>query len=79
MVQWLRLCVSSAEGLGSIPGRGTKIPRAVWHGQKIKKKKKSHSEDSKGIKIKPPKTKNGRGDLVEESSEASGVVIINPR
>lgn len=35
-------------------------------------KKKSHSEDSKGIKIKPPKTKNGSGDLVEESSEASG-------
>ena len=28
-------------GAGSIPGRGTKIPHAVWHGQtKIKKKKK---------------------------------------
>ena len=22
-------------GLGSIPGRGTKIPQDVWHGQKI--------------------------------------------
>ena len=24
------------EGLGSIPGRGIKIPQAVWHGQKKK-------------------------------------------
>ena len=26
------------EGLGSMPGRGIKIPQAVWHGQKKKKK-----------------------------------------
>ena len=25
-VQWLRLSTSTAEGTGSIPGRGTKIP-----------------------------------------------------
>ena len=24
MVQWLRLCVPNAEGLGSIPGQGTR-------------------------------------------------------
>ena len=36
-VQWLRLCASTAGGTGSIPGRGTKIPHATWHGQKIKK------------------------------------------
>ena len=29
---------TSAEGPGSIPGRGTKIPQAVWHNQKQKKK-----------------------------------------
>ena len=28
-VQWLRLCTSSEGGTGSIPGRGTKIPRAL--------------------------------------------------
>ena len=28
MVQWLRIHVSSAEGAGSIPGWGTKIPHA---------------------------------------------------
>ena len=28
-VQWLRLCASSAGGIGSIPGWGTKIPHAV--------------------------------------------------
>ena len=34
VVQWLRLHASTAEGLGSIPGQGTKIPHAVWYGQK---------------------------------------------
>ena len=34
--QWLRLHAFSAGGVGSIPGRGTKIPHAVWP----KKKKK---------------------------------------
>ena len=38
VVQWLELQALTAEGLGSIPGRGTKIPQAVWHGQKKKKK-----------------------------------------
>ena len=34
VVQWLRLCSSSARGMGSIPGHGTKIPEAMRHGQK---------------------------------------------
>ena len=38
VVQWLRLCTSTAWGTGSIPGQGTKIPRAMWHGQKKKKR-----------------------------------------
>ena len=29
MVQWLGFCAFTAEGAGSIPGRGTKIPQAV--------------------------------------------------
>ena len=41
VVQWLRLCASNAGGAGSIPGQGTKIPHASWHGQKLKKKKKN--------------------------------------
>ena len=39
VVQWLRLSASTAEGMGSIPGWGTKIPCAVGYGQKKKKKK----------------------------------------
>ena len=31
-IQWLRLRALTAENLGSIPGRGTKIPQAVWLG-----------------------------------------------
>ena len=37
-IQWLGLCASTARGLGSIPGWGTKIPKAVRHSQKKKKK-----------------------------------------
>ena len=36
MVQWLRLCALTVDGLGSIPGWGTKIPQAMKHGQKNK-------------------------------------------
>ena len=34
VVQWLGLHVLTAKGLGSIPGRGTKIPQAARCGQK---------------------------------------------
>ena len=39
-VQWLRLCASTAGGMGSIPGQGTKIPHAVWCSQKKKLREK---------------------------------------
>ena len=38
VVQWLGLCAFTAKGLGSIPGRGTKIPKATRCSQKKKKK-----------------------------------------
>ena len=31
---WLRLCTPNAEGMGLIPGQGTKIPQVAQHGQK---------------------------------------------
>ena len=36
-VQWLRLHASNAGAEGWIPGWGTKIPHAMWRGQKEKK------------------------------------------
>ena len=36
-VQWLELCAYIAEGPGSIPGWGAKIPQAARHSQKKKK------------------------------------------
>ena len=33
-VQWLGLCASTAGGMGSIPGQGTKIPQAEQGSQK---------------------------------------------
>ena len=39
VVQWVRLCVSNAGGVGSIPGQGTKIPHVcLTVGEKEKKK-----------------------------------------
>ena len=32
-VQCLRLCASTAGGMGSIPGQGNEIPNALQHGQ----------------------------------------------
>ena len=40
MVQWLRLFTSTAEGVGSNPGQGTKI---LCGAQEIKKKKRMRS------------------------------------
>ena len=36
-VQQLQPLTFTAEGLGSIPGQGTKIPQATWLGKKKKK------------------------------------------
>ena len=36
VVQWLGLRASTAGGMSSIPGQGTKIPQAKRHGQKEK-------------------------------------------
>ena len=49
MVRWLQLCASKAGGVGSIPGRGIKIPYNCTVLQKkifflIKKKKKEDKE-----------------------------------
>ena len=40
MVQWLRLCISNAGGLGLTPDQGTKSPHATRHGQDEKEKEK---------------------------------------
>ena len=40
VIQWLGFCALIAEDLGSVPGQGTKIPQAMWCGQKRKGKKK---------------------------------------
>ena len=40
MIQWLGLCSFTAEGMGSIPGLGTKILEAAQLQPKKKKKEK---------------------------------------
>lgn len=50
--QWLGLCAATAEAMGSIPGQGTKIPRATWPGQKKNQKERikrnNESQDESG-------------------------------
>ena len=50
MVQWLGLCASTAGGMGSVPGQGTKNPQAVWCGQEQKQVKKQKQKKS-SVKI----------------------------
>ena len=46
VVQWLGLCASTARGMGSIPGPGTKIPQAARCSQKkLRKKRNVHCQD----------------------------------
>ena len=40
--EWLRLCASTAEGLGLIPSQGTKISHAMWGTPPPKKKQVVH-------------------------------------
>ena len=44
MVQWLGLCVFTAEGAGLIPGQGTKIPPAAQHSQKNPQNPKANKQ-----------------------------------
>ena len=44
-VQWLRHQTSTAGGVGSIPGLGTKILHATWCNQNIYKKKKQKTKN----------------------------------
>ena len=36
VVQWLGLCTYTIGSMGLIPGQGTKLQHAIWHGQKTK-------------------------------------------
>lgn len=59
MAQWLRLCASSSECIGSIPGQGTQIPYTyigAWPKKKNiqKKKKKALPSADQLFKSQPP-------------------------
>ena len=47
MVQGLRFCASNVGVMGSILGRGSKIPHAMLLSQKKKKKNKTHTHKNK--------------------------------
>ena len=44
MAQWLELCTSTAESMGSIPGQETKIPHTMWYSKKQMNKPNKNTE-----------------------------------
>ena len=62
LVQWLRLCVSTVGGRGSIPSWGTKILCAMQQGQinKLKWKEKENACEMTNTQEQPGKLHNGR-------------------
>ena len=54
-VQWLGLRAFTAEGTGSIPGQGTKIPQALRHGQNQKQTNKNRL-GGRGLHFSHPST-----------------------
>ena len=44
MAQWLELCTSTAESMGSIPGQETKIPHTMWYSKKQMNKQNKNTE-----------------------------------
>ena len=57
-VQWLGLCVFTAEGPGSIPGRGSKIPKAARQEKQNNNNKKHKRTKTKQQQQKAQKNKN---------------------
>ena len=61
MIQWLRLCVSNAGAMGSIPGWRTRIPQAAGILGQIKQERKYTPQqeilirDDRLVDIYPPK------------------------
>ena len=51
MIQWLGLLTVTVEGLGSIPGWGTKIPQAMPMQQKKEKKNKHERSASVNLPL----------------------------
>ena len=52
MLQWLRVCGSKAEGVGSVPGQGTKIPHATQQGEKTNKQTENQESEGKKCNFK---------------------------
>ena len=76
MVHWLRLA-SNAESTGSISGQETKIPHAMWHGQKIKKKNQfQHLESLAQIGLPSPSQSYSEMEIVQVSCSLFNIHFV---
>ena len=69
--QWLRLCTSTAAGSGSSQS-GTRIPHAVWHGQK-------KENSSEGVKPQNLSLGSRHVPLVPKFDASLGVRALGPK
>ena len=51
-VQGLRVHTFKAEGMGSNPGQGTKIPHTIQHSLKKKKNQKNNNVEKEGKEVR---------------------------
>ena len=80
VVQWLRFPAPNAGGMGSIHGRGTKIPHSARSGQKKKKKVKEKKEKLKEKKRMQPNSNELAGMSPKElAAQAQGFKNITER
>ena len=70
VVQWLRLHTSTAGDMGSIPGRGTKIPHGAQGSQK---KKNGNKEWLLGRQKRPRNEENGEYTFLQHMDNISAV------
>ena len=68
-VQWLGLSAFIAEGPGSSPSWGMKIPQALRHSQKKKEKKKKGESVIQKNQRTPVKTRSCHNQKVRKSTE----------
>ena len=68
-VQWLGLVAFTAEGPGSIPGQGTKVPKVAQHGQE---KKKCHKLGEKSLVLQKRMFREGPQGEQDVLSQLAG-------
>ena len=79
MVQWLKFRASTAEGVGPIPGQGTKIRHAmVWLPKKKRKERKKYKVNSQRQRLEMSTTLKRRLTAAEHTGSRNPPLLSSP-